>query len=577
MSINDEALHINMEATDQQPPQQPPFLGVKRRSNKRKHNDDDEVNDIHQQIKTFQNSSHSLRISASSVAALCGLHPYQNLPQLFFDLIYQSYLGQLLLQNDAALLGLTLVDAQAHERQQMLNMASTISQETTNLVQTAINISDGKTKIQSVDEIQTIQQQIKLNAVASGKLSKRQVETLVEASRGKMSTGFGNIHEDDALNLYERKVGCCVRERNESLMTWKFERVVVGNTTASATATATRDCSDSIVTAKPLEKATRREWGQMMTNAEEEVEEATNNGGKDEQRRKDDCNVDDVIVIDDNDHGSTPSSEEQQPQQQQLQKPHYFFKIVGAVDGIRDEIYIDNASSKPDSDPNTTYDESSTMNNVDEYDDVNERWTVRPIIVECKHRITKAKIPPPLYDMIQTCLYCHMYNVDDADLIQVVRRKDKGDGSSCDESAEDRGKGTQIANTGDDEGKENDQPTIDDDMETREVAKKNSNCGESEEDCSNVQITISRISLNDTIHNHRHHWNETLLPRLASFVDAVYKVRKDDGKRYRLLMAFGTNCDDESNEEEAWRILHEELPWLINCDTIFRRGKRNYS
>ncbi|KAL7453766.1 hypothetical protein ACHAWC_005409 [Mediolabrus comicus] len=457
-------------------------------------------------------------------------------------------------------------------------MASTISQETTNLVQTAINISDGKTKIQSVDEIQTIQQQIKLNAVASGKLSKRQVETLVEASRGKMSTGFGNIHEDDALNLYERKVGCCVRERNESLMTWKFERVVVSNTTASATtATATTDdcISDSIVTAKPIGKATRREWGQMMTNAEEDVEEATNNGGKDEQRRKDDCNVDDVIVIDDNDQGSTHSSEEQQPQQQQLQKPHCFFKIVGAVDGIRDEIYIDNELSKPTTDLNKTYDESSTMNNVDEYDDGNEQWTVRPIIIECKHRITKAKVPPPLYDMIQTCLYCHMYNVDDADLIQVVRRKDKADSSSCGESAEDRGK---VANTGDDEGKENDQPTIDDDMVTREVAKKKSNCGESEEDdCSNVQITISRISLNDTIHNHRHHWNETLLPRLASFVDAVYNVRKDDGKRYRLLIALvqdqnGTDCDDE----ESWKILHEELPWLINCDTSFRRGKRNF-
>lgn len=339
-----------METADHQPPQQPPLLGVKRRSNKRKHNnnndDDDKVKDIHQQIKTFQNSSHSLRISASSVAALCGLHPYQNLPQLFFDLIYQSYLGQLLLQNDAALLGLTLVDAQVHERQQMLNMASSISQETTNLVQTAINISDGKTKVQSVDEIQTIQQQIKMNAVASGKLSKRQVDTLVEASRGKMSTGFGNIHEDDALNLYERMVGCCVRERNESLMTWKFERVGVGSTD---------DCiSDSVVTAKPLGKATRREWGQMMTNAEEEGKEK-NGDGNGEQRRNDDDNLD-IIVIDDNDHGSAPSSEVQQPQKQQQQQHHCFFKIVGAVDGIRDEIYIDNATSKPDTAANTTYD-----------------------------------------------------------------------------------------------------------------------------------------------------------------------------------------------------------------------------
>ena len=86
-------------------------------------------------------------------------------------------------------------------------------------------------------------------------------------------------------------------------------------------------------------------------------------------------------------------------------------------------------------------------------------------------------------------------------------------------------------------------------------------------------------SLNDPIHNHQHHWNETLLPRLASFVDAVYNIRKDDGKRCRLLMALvqeqnDNGSNDVQSNEEAWKVLWDEMPWLRHCDTSFGRGKR---
>jgi len=169
-----------------------------------------------------------------------------------------------------------------------------------------------------------------------------------------------------------------------------------------------------------------------------------------------------------------------------------------------------------------------------------ERWSLRPIVVECKHRMTKARIPPPLYDQIQTCIYCLMYGVEQADLIQVVRRqspkKSKGNGNQLDEQQ--------------------------------------------------MEITISRICLHDPIYNHQYHWNATLLPRIASFVDAVYSIRRDDGKRYRLLMAMaqcemgigslGTDLlkegyEMENAKKETWKILWEQCPWLLHCDTAFGR------
>jgi hypothetical protein len=251
---------------------------------------------------------------------------------------------------------------------------------------------------------------------------------------------------------------------------------------------------------------------------------------------------------------------------QKVKRPLPFFKIVGCVDGIRDEIYIGNSATNQPVPPNNpgleshaTLDEKgefsddemdqmmseyktpskrqSTNNDThNEFSD-NDNLILRPIVVECKHRMKRAQVPPPLYDQIQTCLYCQMYEVDEADLIQVVRHQHaepelKADG--------------------------------------KEGIKTNGN------DNKHIEIIISRISLNDPIHNHQYHWNATLLPRLASFVNAVYSIRKDDTKRYRLLMAL-CMCQDEhdnaASEKEAWSVLWQECPWLVHCDTSFGRKR----
>ncbi|KAL7519973.1 hypothetical protein ACHAWX_004725 [Stephanocyclus meneghinianus] len=524
-------------------------------------------------LHEFKSSPSSLRISASQVSALVGLHPYQNLPQLLFDLVYQSYLGQRLLQQDASALGLSLVDAKTHEREQMIALAAAASKETKQLIQQVLEVSSGKRKLQSIDQVQSIQKKISTqakNAQKAGKMSRRQAELLVEASRGHVSTGFGTCHEEEALDIYEKRVGCTVRERNEDLMEWKFERWISTEV-------------ETGVTAVPMGRAKRRR-GWMAVHRKDQL--LSEDDGQNEDKSKlDDCitnnvksgpsvkneeindrivqSIDkEIIVIDD----------EQSDEMESQPSKKIFFKIVGSVDGIRDEVYVDTPLA---ADSMASLNNNGGMSQLtqvdkgefsdDEVDQViaaystpknkhsqhklactnnsadNENFsddeciiTLRPIVVECKHRMKKALIPPPLYDQIQTCLYCQMYEVEEADLIQVVRHQN-----------------------------------------VVEHKLKSTDTNESNHDNKNhIEISIFRISLDDPIHNHKHHWNATILPRLASFVDAVYNVRKDDTKRYRLLTALATQQDEHADaaaEEEAWKVLWEECPWLVHCDTSFGR------
>eukprot|EP01082_Thalassiosira_pseudonana_P006698 g5814.t1 g5814 contig20:220941-222560(+) len=522
-------------------------------------------------LHNFQTRPSSLRIPASQVSALAGLHPYQNLPQLLYDFVYQSYLGQLLLQKDATALGLTLVDAKTHEEKIMLNLASTASTETKELVKQVLEVSSGKRKLQSVNQVQEIQTRIKhqaKEAQKSGKMSQKQVEQLVEASRGHVSTGFGTCHEEEALDVYEKRVGCCVRERNEALMEWRFDRrVVEGGVTAVPLGVAMR---------RGIWKQQQQQQQQQQQSASAEsvkregvhasngaggksepldVDEVTNAKSGESKRSniaKEDEGNDNVkpsanedIVI--NDDGNDTDESKTKPAYEE--EARSFFKIVGAVDGIRDELYMDNTKPTTNDTTNNVHNQTNKTQSTyatSEFSDDEDNWSLRPIIVECKHRIHRAQIPPPIYDQVQTCLYCNMYGVEEADLIQVVRRQNE---PSQDDEADNKDNA--------------------DTEESNEKKKKRNN--------KHIEITISRISLNEPIHNHNHHWNATILPRIASFVDAVYSIRGDDGKRYRLLMSV-MQCQDENAgseaEEEAWKVLWEECPWLIHCNTSYRKKRR---
>jgi hypothetical protein len=84
-----------------------------------------------------------------------------------------------------------------------------------------------------------------------------------------------------------------------------------------------------------------------------------------------------------------------------------------------------------------------------------------------------------------------------------------------------------------------------------------------------LTMQADRISLNDPIFQHGRNWHDVILPRLRSFAEAVYAIRRDDTKRYRLLIA----CSDPLGqlETQGWELIHEECPWLRSCDTAFNR------
>jgi hypothetical protein len=166
-----------------------------------------------------------------------------------------------------------------------------------------------------------------------------------------------------------------------------------------------------------------------------------------------------------------------------------FFSIVGSVDGIREEL---------------VWDESKD-------DDEEESWSVRQVIVECKHRMHKIQATPPLYEQIQSAIYCFMYNVAEAEIVQVLRQSDAVPDS--------------------------------------------------------VTISIHRLHLDDPVLQHRHHWNACVLPRLQSVTAAIYRIRRDDHARYRFLTVLASDADIE-----PWNMLFSECAWLRDCDTAFARG-----
>jgi hypothetical protein len=54
-------------------------------------------------VLNFRNHNWGLRLSVSNVAAMAGFHPFTSLPQLMLQLVYQSALGQELLNHDCRL------------------------------------------------------------------------------------------------------------------------------------------------------------------------------------------------------------------------------------------------------------------------------------------------------------------------------------------------------------------------------------------------------------------------------------------------------------------------------------------
>ena len=556
----------------------------------------------------------SLRLSASRIAALTGFNPYADLPNLILDLIYQGYAGQILLSQDASLLGMELVSRDT-AMEELLAKAATSATEVAKTakdkaeakeIQTAVKqitkiqrgeakppstvASATKMKTQTLAKIGEVQK--KLPKTSKAKLSSGEVKMLNESIRSVVDTNFGTHHEDEALNLYEKRYGCEVRERNEGVYCWDFVRGEEVDDSAGGDDNVPATLANE-PTVLPLGLAKK-----LYGNADEDI---CDNGGEGKLSKAPGC-VDLTDDVDDDSERAGPikksgDREDSKPPARKKQRSRPFFSILGSIDGIRDELFYAPPAA-------------SACGDSDRQDSEQESWTLRPIVVECKHRMRKLYNPPPLYDQIQSTVYCFMHGTDEADLVQVLRsekkktaaKPKKKESATDSEEARPHPKLTDFGyvaesktvgdNNGDDSatgesklvekenGAENDAVVRcvsgkNDKDENEEIPKVQGSGGLKEKDqemsasdTSNTELNIlvTRIKLDDPAMQHRANFQSVVLPRLRSIVDAIYSIRSDDDKRYRFLVNASSSDVNDSARKIAMEMLLIECPWLRHCD-----------
>lgn len=322
-----------------------------------------------QRQAAFQVKRHGLRVAASNVAAMTGFHPWKNLPELFLhDLVYQGTSGNELLRQDAAVLGLNLVSPDDALRQ----LAQKAGAATVSAVQDALSVKQGITVPLSVQAASDV----KMKAIqeATKVLSKTELRVLTEGVRSAVDTGYGTAHENDALDLYQQQTGWPVEERNAEVRVWLFG--LVDDDTIGPTVAPQRPAS----TYWAHEKRSVVAYGDTDAAAACSSSKQPNN----------------LDVV--------PNATISVAENVELVETEYpFFYVVGSVDGIREEL-------------------APALSNTDgeEFAD-DDSWVLRKVIVECKHRMHRIQPIPPIYEQIQTIVYCLMYEIDDADIVQVLR------------------------------------------------------------------------------------------------------------------------------------------------------------
>jgi len=556
----------------------------------------------------------TLRIAASNVAALAGLHPYKDLPQLTLDLVYQG-LPVGAMKQDATALGVTLVS----EMEIITQLAAKAGVK--RAAEAAFAIQDGIASVTSVQEATAIKHAVVKGA--TGKLSTTELAKLTEATRSAVDTGFGCHHEADALDRLAQLTCTEVRNRNADMMVWPFRRHTtdIGVETVIAmkaaqpharrhhhhhTQKATKntsevnhkqnmeviEISDDTPQGKNHSKTDLVKYDTLDDLSGSNKDESIHNdtSSKNDQQAQDTklsvhCSVPSVekkcietdmkkstmdrvsnhcvVMVEastslgtqvgsctsdsDPSNKSSPdtvieidTSADNEHQTDETETP--LFHIVGSVDGIREEIV-----------------------SLGEKDD--DSWHVETMVVEVKHRMRRVHAVPPLYEQVQAVVYALMYNVGATEIVQVLR--------TAPVKSKDNAKGSRKVTA---KPKENEdlsknqtldswlkQPTIQDisDEKTKDDSDSKP------KPPSSFTITVSKVRVDDPVMRHRQSWTEIILPRLRSFADAILRIRSDDNKRYRLLLAVGdhTGC----GSLQAWELLHEELPWLRKCDTAFHR------
>jgi hypothetical protein len=250
--------------------------------------------------------------------------------------------------------------------------------------------------------------------------------------------------------------------------------------------------------------------------------------------------------------------------------------------------------------------------------------TMQPIVVECKHRMKSLRSTIPMYEQIQAVAYCLMYNVSHAEILQVLRTSTV-DQASENKSVNDRSRANEPVNKESTEhgvqqavsiplsvadpklplkdgatvlqstlSQPHDVKAAEGSVPTSVIAAPQMDRDKSKvltqsapatpkstkhdkpPARTTVKLSVSRVSLHDDpIMQHSVHWEHTILPRLRSWVDAVYRIRSNEHLRYRLLTSVATSITEGGPEEsnDAWELLLSECPWLADCDIAYNRRR----
>jgi len=226
-----------------------------------------------------------------------------------------------------------------------------------------------------------------------------------------------------------------------------------------------------------------------------------------------------------------------------------YVSIRGMVDGIRDEFGPTSWTPQKESKDNNKNTREFRFNNDNDDDFSCDSYSLSRVVVECKHRMRALLLNGPRFsECIQAVVYCFMYEADDADIVQVLRLKNTNSDAKGriknDENQEqpNRSMLTDYFNkvrvvTG---GHVNSDDT---------VKKKYSKCMDVDQKRKEswnrvtMKIAVDRVSLDDPHYGHRANWKDVILPKLRRWVDAVYRIRQSDDKRYRLLTAMAMAAD----------------------------------
>ena len=544
------------------------------------------LNDDYFSRQQFKQKNHSLYLSASQVAAMVRLNPYTNLQKLFMGLVYQGQIGKLLLHHDAKLLQISLMGEEESLRQIALKGGVKVKKA----FEESMKIAKGKRHVNSTEVANEIKKDIVKKVTDSGKrLSKGEVKLLLDGVRYNVNTGYGKAHEENALDIYEKQCGWEVRERNAERKCWKFMRME-DSTTYDQAYQNKKNIKKTVV---PMEKVDQVGWNHPNTRNHNDGEKG-NNINRQEQSNKENvksgnevgCSSTKAIEIhssqEDNDgtKNSIPQSDsfidqmEKRRRSNKVMKP--FFSINGMIDGVRDELYhVPSVTSIQDGSGITNYDLKPEHMDLNYSDD--DEWSIRQVVVECKHRMNKAFNPPPIYEQIQCLIYAFMYETSsEAEIVQVVRNGTQNDGGdNLDTTLQNKQvlvevNEKQLGGTATECVKK-----LHEDNSTNKSKQNASSTSPSP--TTSVKITSHRVSLDEPVMRHRQNWNDTVLPRLRSFVDAIYSIRSNDDKRYRLLRATALASSGGGGEYDWWQIIHDECPWLLDCNTGFSRIGKTFN